>query len=219
MKYLKLLLLITTACLVSVTLTGCQAAYYSAWEKLGVEKREILVDRVEEAKDAQENAQEQFKNALTQLSELINFKGGELQSTYETLQDHYDASSASAERVSNRIAKIEDVAEALFAEWQNELEQYTNESLRRKSDQQRRNTLRRYQKLLRAMRKAESSMIPVLATLKDNVLFLKHNLNANAIGALQGELVQIQQDIDALINEMNRSIAQSNDFIQLMKHN
>ena len=214
---MKPAILFLTACFSFSLLSGCQAAYYSAWEKLGVEKREILVDRVESAKDAQEDAQAQFKDALTQLSELITFDGGDLQTTYDALQDQYDASRSSADRVTGRISKIEAVADALFSEWEMELNQYSNESLRRKSEQQLRSTVRRYQRLLRAMRQAESSMQPVLHTLKDNVLFLKHNLNASAIGALQGELTQIQQEINVLIKEMNQSIAQSNDFIQLLK--
>lgn len=200
-----------------IVLTGCQSAYYSAWEKLGVEKRDILADRVESAKSAQEEAQEQFTDALEQLSTLISFDGGQLQDTYEALKDQYESSKGSAERVGARIDSIEDVAGALFDEWENELEQYSNESLRRKSEQQLRNTQRRYQRLLKSMRKAEATMEPILATLNDNVLYLKHNLNASAIGALQGEFEQIQKEIKALIKEMNQSIAQSEEFIQLIK--
>lgn len=201
------------------SLTGCQSAYYSAWEKLGIEKRDILADRVDDAKSAQEDAQEQFADALEQLSALITFDGGELQDTYEALKDQYESSKGSAERVGARIDSIEDVAEALFTEWLDELEQYSNESLRRKSEQQLRNTQRRYQRLLKSMRKAESSMNPVLATLNDNVLYLKHNLNASAIGALQGELEQIQKEIKVLIKEMNSSIAQSEEFIEMLNTN
>lgn len=201
------------------TLAGCQSAYYSAWEKLGVEKRDILADRVESAKSAQEEAQEQFTDALEHLSTLISFHGGELQDTYEALKDQYESSKSSAERVTARIDSIEDVAEALFDEWSVELEQYNNESLRRKSEQQLRQTQRRYQRLLATMRKAEASMEPVLATLQDNVLYLKHNLNASAVGALQGEFENIKKEIEQLIKEMNNSIAQSDEFINLIKQN
>ena len=71
----------------------------------------------------------------------------------------------------------------------------------------------KYNKMVRAMRKVESSMEPVLRTLQDNVLFLKHNLNASAIGALQGELNDIERDVKTLLTDMKSAIAQSNDFI------
>ena len=67
------------------------------------------------------------------------------------------------------------------------------------------------------MRKAESKMAPVLSALKDNSLFLKHNLNAKAVGALQGEMVSIKRDVSALIKDMNLAIEQSQKFIDMLE--
>jgi hypothetical protein len=200
-----------------ICLTSCQSAYYAAWEKVGVEKRDILVDRVENAKDSQEEAQQQFSSALEQLSLLIKFDGGELQAVYDALKNEFEASEQSAIEVSERIDKVESVAEALFAEWQNELEQYSNVSLKRDSQAKLRDTQKRYKSLLVAMRKAEAKMPPVLNALRDNVLYLKHNLNANAIGALQGEFNGIKNNIGKLIIEMNKAIKESNTFIANMQ--
>lgn len=198
---------------IALVLSGCQSAYYAAWEKVGVEKRDILVDRVENAKESQQQAQQQFTSALEQLTELTNFDGGKIQAAYDDLKGEYESSQASAERVSSHIDKVEDVANALFDEWADELSQYKSEKLRRDSERKLKNTQRKYDSLLRSMRKAESKMEPVLAALNDNVLYLKHNLNAAAIGALQGEFDQIKQDIRSLLSEMNTAIEQSNTFI------
>jgi F0F1-type ATP synthase membrane subunit b/b' len=197
---------------------GCQSAYYAAWEKVGVEKRDILVDRVEDAKDSQEDAQQQFSSALDEFSQLINFHGGELQDVYEQLKDQFEASKESANTLSTRIDKVESVAEALFDEWEEELEKYTNVKLKRDSQMQLKDTQRRYTSLVRAMRKAESTMDPILSSLRDNVLYLKHNLNANAVGALQGEFNGIKKEINQLIIEMNKAISESNSFISSLKN-
>lgn len=210
---MKKLLIVATIFLLS----ACQSAYYAAWEKVGIEKRDILVDRVEDAKDSQEEAQEQFTSALDQFSQLINFDGGELQDVYESLKDQFEASEESATRVSSRIDKVEGVAEALFDEWQDELDKYSSESLRRESQRKLKDTQRRYKSLLTAMRKAEAKMKPVLTALQDNVLYLKHNLNASAIGALQGEFSSVKKEINQLVKEMNVAIEQSNAFISSMK--
>lgn len=202
-----------------ILLTGCKSAYYSAWEKMGVEKRDILVSRVESAKTTQQDAQEEFNDALTRLSSLISFEGGDLQDTYAELKDKFESSQGSAERVKAKIDSIESVAEDLFDEWNEELANYSKESLRRKSEEQLKQTQRRYKRLLTSMRRAEKSMYPVLETLEDNVLFLKHNLNASAVGALQGEFDGIKQEIEVLIKEMNQSIAQSDEFIASLKQN
>lgn len=200
-----------------IFLAGCQSAYYAAWEKVGVEKRDILVDRVEDAKESQEDAQQQFSSALDEFSQLINFNGGELQDVYKQLKDQFEVSEASASTLSNRINKVESVAEALFDEWENELEKYSNAKLKRESQKQLKDTQRRYTSLVSTMRKAESTMEPILSALRDNVLYLKHNLNANAVGALQGEFNGIKREINQLIVEMNKAISESNRFISSMK--
>jgi len=198
-------------------LTGCQTAYYSAMEKVGIHKRDILVDRVEDTRAAQDDAQEEFISALDQFRQVVNFDGGELESVYNDMQSAYDDSEAAAEAVSDNIRQVEDVAEALFEEWQQELGQYTNTKLRSQSAQALKETKARYQSLHIRLKRAEAKMQPVLAALKDNTLFLKHNLNARAIGSLKGEFGGIKRDIDRLLAEMQRSIQASDKFIREMK--
>ena len=200
----------------ALLLTGCQTAYYSAMEKVGVHKRDILVDRVEEAKESQEASQQEFQSALERLSLLINFDGGELQTVYEELNDDYESSLKAAEDVSSRINKVEDVAEALFDEWNEELAQYSNANLKRESEKKLNQTKRQFDKLLRSMRTSEKKMSPVLSALQDNVLYLKHNLNAQAISAIKGEFNNLKRDIQSLMTDMNKSIADSNKFIEQM---
>jgi hypothetical protein len=200
-----------------IAISGCQSAYYSAMEKVGKHKRDILIDRVENATDSQEEAKKEFKNALEQFSSLVNFDGGELQQQYEISNDHYHTSKVAAEEVSARINAIEDVAEALFNEWHNELEQFTNQSLKRQSQSRYNETQNRYATVIKSMRNAEKIMQPILNALKDNMLYLKHNLNARAIGELKTEYKLIEQDVERLINEMNNSINQSQTFIKSLK--
>ncbi len=198
-------------------LSGCQSAYYSAMEKVGVHKRDILVDRVEDTRTAQNEAQEEFVSALEQFRRVVDFKGGELESVYNDMQSAYDDSEAAAESVSDHIGQVEDVAEALFDEWKDELDLYSSAKLRRQSAQALSDTKARYRSLHTSLKRAEAKMQPVLSALKDNTLFLKHNLNARAIGSLKGEFGGIKRDIDRLVLEMQRSIQASDKFIKEMK--
>ena len=196
------------------TLTGCQSAYYSAMEQVGYHKRDIMVDRVEDAKQSQQDAQQEFTSALEALSALTNFDGGELETVYNQINDKYQDSEKAAQDVSDRIAAIEDVSDALFTEWQEELKLYTSTKLKRSSEQKLKETQRSYNTMLSAMKRAEDKMTPVLNTLRDNTLYLKHNLNASAIGSLQGEFASLEQDIQYAIQDMNAAIAESDKFLQ-----
>ncbi|REL25266.1 DUF2959 domain-containing protein [Thalassotalea euphylliae] len=213
---MRLLNLIKITALI-VVLQGCQSAYYSAMESFGKHKRDLLADEVENAQEAQQEAQQQFASALEQLSTMIAFDGGDLQDQFEATEAQYEASVEAADTVSKRIDNIEDVASALFEEWSDEIEQYSSAKLKRQSESQLRETQRRYQRLLSAMQRAERKMAPVLAALKDNTLYLKHNLNAKAIGALEGEYQDIKTDINSLIGEMNKAIEESEKFLSSLE--
>ncbi|MFS1918682.1 MULTISPECIES: DUF2959 domain-containing protein [unclassified Vibrio] len=195
------------------TLTGCQSAYYSAMEQVGYHKRDIMVDRVEDAKESQQDAQEEFTSALEALSSLTNFSGGDLEDMYNQINDKYQDSEKAAQNVSDRIAAIEDVSDALFEEWRSELDLYTSDSLRRSSEQKLRETQSSSKTMLSAMKRAEKKMDPVLNTLRDNTLYLKHNLNASAVGSLQGEFMSLEKDIAYAIKQMNAAIAESDKFL------
>lgn len=192
---------------------GCSDAYYGAMEKVGLHKRDIMVDRVEKARDSQEGAQEQVKSALEQFDSVVRLEETDLKKAYDRLNAEYEASEAAAEEVRDRIDAVEDVAEALFEEWEDELELYQNRELQRSSREQLRTTRTQYRRMLASMHRAEKSMTPVLRIFRDNVLFLKHNLNAQAIGSLQGEFGNLKGEIDVLIKRMNEAIASSNEFI------
>ncbi len=203
--------------LVTVLLAGCSSAYYKTMEGFGVEKRDILVDRVEDARDAQDEASEQFASALEQFRSVVAVDGGDLEATYDRLNGEYERSRDDAEAVSERIDEVESVAEDLFEEWQAELAEYSRADLRRNSETLMRDTRRRYDQMMTAMRRAERSMEPVLEAFQDQVLALKHNLNARAIGALRNELDSIERETARLIAEMQKAIDEADAFIQSMQ--
>ena len=198
-------------------LFGCESTYYKTMETMGYHKRDIMVDRVEDARDAQEEAKEQFESALEKFSSVLGFHGGNLEEKYDQLKDEYDESVIKADAVRSRIAAVENVAEDLFAEWQEELNQYSSSSLRRSSARKLRETKRKYAQLIGAMKRAERKIDPVLSAFHDQVLYLKHNLNAQAIASLQSELASIETDVARLIKEMEASIKEANEFINSME--
>ncbi len=195
---------------------GCDTVYYGTMEAFGKHKRDILVERVSDARDSQAEAKEQFKSALEEFSSVLNFDGGQLEAKYNKLNSEYEKSKTKADAVSTRIKDVKNVAKALFREWSSELDEYSSERLRRVSERKLAETEKRYEQLIGAMERAEAKIGPVLVAFGDQVLFLKHNLNAQAIASLQEELGTIENDIASLIAEMERSIEEADAFVQAM---
>lgn len=198
------------------TVPGCASTGIAIREQFGYAKREQLVDRVESARDSQDAAREQFADALEEFLAVTGADTGDLEDRYAGLKRAYERSESKAARVRERIEAVERVATALFSEWETELEQYENASLRSASRTQLIDTRTQYDGLLAAMRRAESRMDPVLRAFNDQVLFLKHNLNARAISSLRQTASGIESDVERLIEEMNRSIAEADAFIRDM---
>jgi len=203
--------------LFALLLTGCASVEYKIRESFGQHKRELLVDRVETAKESQEEAKEQFVSALEQFKSLTGFRGGDLEKKYDEVKEQCDRCAERATDVSERIAAVEDVARALFREWEGELKQYSSRTMRLDSQRKLDATKGSFVRLMEVMRNAEARMKPVLATLNDQVLYLKHNLNARAIATLGGVSAELQRDIDVLVEDMERAIDDAARFIDEMK--
>ncbi|MEZ5979086.1 MAG: DUF2959 domain-containing protein [Planctomycetota bacterium] len=199
-------------------LTGCSTPYYWTMEQFGVHKRDILVDRVEEARDAQDAAKEQFVSALDAFKAVHAFDGGDLEKLYTKLQKEYDRSEDRAAAVTDRIDSVETVSGDLFAEWRGEIGEMHDAKLRAQSEDLLHRTEERYAVLVGAMHKAEASMQPVLTSFKDHVLALKHNLNAQAVASLSGELASIESEIGALVADMEASIAEADAFLETLSN-
>ena len=212
-RFDRLALVLTLA----FSVAGCESTYYDAMEQLGIPKREILVDRVEAARDSQEDAKEQFASALEQFSSVVEYDGGDLEEIYGRLDREFERSEERAEDVRSRIEAVESVSEALFDEWEDEIGEYSSNSLRRSSERQLKDTRRRYDALVASMWRAEGRIAPVLDAFRDQVLFLKHNLNARAIASLRNELTTIEDDVAVLVAEMEQAIAESDAFISEMR--
>jgi predicted secreted protein len=200
-----------------LSLTGCTQLYYSSMKKIGKEKREILVSRILDGKEAQQDAAKEFKTALEAFQSVTGFDGGNLEKVYKNLNGHYEDADGRAKKVSDKIQSIDKVANDLFTEWSGEIAEMSNRQLKTDSERMLRDAQTRHKTLMRAMRSTESKMRPVLQVFHDQVLYLKHNLNARAITSLKKNVVEINDDVAALIKDIELSTAEADKTIASLK--
>ena len=185
-------------------------------QALWAEPRDILVDRVEDARDVQQDTSEEFKSALEKFKSVVHFDGGDLEKKFNTLSDAFERSEKAAKKIDSRVDKVVDASNTLLEEWKEELKDYNDPALRDKAALQFDRTREQASRLIAAMRKAQDKTEPVLAAFRDQVLFLKHNLNMQAITALTEETNTIETNVADLIRDMEDSIAEANAFINAM---
>jgi hypothetical protein len=199
--------------LLTLAFAGCTSFYYKTMEKLGKEKRDILVSRVKDSKKDQQQAKEQIKTTMESFQELTAFQGGSLEKSYKKLNDEYERSQGQANKLHDRINSIDQVGNDLFSEWQKEINEMGNPKLKSRSSALLRDAKDRQAIYMKSMRKTESQMTPVLNSFRDQVLFLKHNLNSKAIGSLKSTSARIDTDVTTLMQSMDASIEEADKLI------
>ncbi len=201
------------ALILLVLSAGCSSVQYSALEKVGIHKRDLLVSNVEDARDSQSETREQLVTAYEELTALIGFDGGELEARYKRLSKEVTQSQDVIDELDGHLEDIDRVSRDLFKEWESELDLYNNASLR--ADQAKKLNLSRKQfaTMRDRMQQARNRVDPVMAVLNDNVLYLKHSLNAQALDALRGQATLLEGQVDALIRDMQAAIDEAEAFI------
>lgn len=207
--YVKIILLMAAG----LFLSGCSSVYYKTMEQFGKEKRHILKSDVKDVRQSQTKAQREFQDALTTIKELYGFSGGDLEQFYKRLKTNYEDCESRANQIEKRINTVEEVAADLFKEWDAEIAQIQNPEMKASSQQSYADSKEQYQRLQKVMKDSTKGMYPVLAKLKDTMLYLKHNLNAKAVGVMGGEVDSIEQDVEKLIFDMNASVDEAEAFI------
>jgi hypothetical protein len=206
-----------SATILLAALSGCTSLYYSGMKKLGKEKREILVGRIEDGKEAQQDAAKQFKTALEAFQAATGFEGGDLEKVHNKLNSEYEHVESRVKNVHDKIESIDKVANDLFVEWNGEIAQMSNRQLRTDSERLLRDAQARHRVLMRQMKSSEAKMEPVVRVFRDQVLYLKHNLNARAISSLKKSVVEIDDDVAALIKDIELSAKEADKAIANLK--
>lgn len=203
--------------LLSLCLSSCSSIYYNTWEFLGQEKRDLLESKMESAQSSQEDASEQLKDSLEVIREKYSFKEGDLEDTYDDLSDDYDDFESRSKDLKKRIESAQEVADDLFEEWKDEAYALSNETYKENSLSKRRVTMKNFSETIASLNSVQTKMDRILKQYKDQVIYLKHNLNAKIIGKLQVELKSIMGDVSGLIKEIELSKSKTSNFISELK--
>ena len=197
----------------SVLLSGCHSTYYKAMSTLGKEKRDILVSRIKDAKKDQDQTKQKLQTTLESFQALTGFKGGTLEKSYKRLNSDYESAASQADKLHDKIQSIDQVSNDLFKEWQGEINAMDNGKLKSQDTVMLRNAKTRQSTYMRAMRRTEDQIAPVLKAFQDQVLFLKHNLNSRAIGSLKNTSAGLQSDVADLIQSIDASSQEADKLI------
>ncbi len=192
--------------------TSCEPRSYRIWEFLGWEKREILSSEVENVGENQKEIKEDFQSIYERIKTEYDYERDEIDDLYDQLKSDYEKAKNKADRIKASSKKIRQIAKALFAEWEEEAMAISNKNYRKDSLVKLRQAQARFKHLSASLHRSESQLDRVLVQLNDQVLYLKHNLNAKSLALFESEIKLVKNEIDELIKAIEKTIQYSQTF-------
>lgn len=167
---INLTLLLLTAFLAAGN--GCAQPYARSYEPFWRNRLHTLTRSATLAKEAQQAALEEFAAAQPKMDAFI--ASPETEDPYRDSRRVIARCESGATKSADRVKNVKDNAETIFDEWSRESSQYADPSLRKQSRRELDDVKARTDRLIATLESAEESMQPVLISLKDDALYLKH---------------------------------------------
>ena len=195
-----------------IFLGGCSTVYYSMWEKLGKEKRDLLISELSDTREAQGELKESLESTAQRIQKQYPFDAGQTGKAYDMLSDDYNAVKKRYEALEKQSSDVNTIARDLFKEWEREAKGMQDASLRNQSLQHLRSSKASFTKLSEEMERSIKRVEPLLKKLDDHRLFRKHLLNAKATRSLEKSLKSLEPEIESLKKDVEKSIQSVNEF-------
>ena len=205
--------IILTTIAISTALVGCKSTYYEAAETVGYERREMLTDRMQDARDSQVAAKQQLQTALYTLRRVGSVPEEEVADLHHDLETEVDRTDEQIEDLHEDIASVESVAQAMFDDWEDDLAKYESEDLRSRSRQELQETRQSYRELIGSLRETEQKLQSVIPPMKDQVLSIEHAMKAGRAPEKSDDLEEVREKISTLIEDLDDSIDRTQRFI------
>jgi hypothetical protein len=194
-------------------LGGCSTMYYAAMSQLGWERRDILVHRIEVARDSL-RATGRALDAAWRTFHAAAAADADAAVVPAHLQTAYAHTDASARDAQQHVAAVESAGRALFEAWREDVAGTEDAALRTRDAELYERARARYDSTLAAMRQALAGIPPVLDLLRDQAAFLQRDQGPAARGALRAALAAAVADAGRLQQDIGRAIIEANASVQ-----
>lgn len=205
------------AALALLTLSGCQHVYFNTMENAGIDKREIFTHRVEDARGAENQARQQLRDTLDNYRRVLLLDSSDLAQRYDLFTASQARNPVNVRALRQRVANLQDIGEAMFADWQDDLKGYRDQGLRDASAAQLDNTRTSYQRVLQQLRDTESGLNASQALFNDPQLMLRHNLTPDGTNALKNGYPAIQSQVEQQLRQMQATVDSCDAFLRQLQ--
>lgn len=195
---------------------GCQRAYYDAMEAMGTEKREILVDRTEDLRDALYAVRSEYSVAVERLATIVQPDALDAEQRFSQAEVLVDACRERSDTLQSALEQTDDIANTLFEDWIVMTREQADAGMRDASQKRLDDLRTSYRAMMRPARSAADRVLPVLRTFEAHVQHLKLHMDDASAATVRAELDRVQPDVTALMGQLEEAVQGTNSFLHTM---
>lgn len=180
-----------------------------------IEQVDELLRRIERVQAESAVAKESAHSALNELCTLVSpgFKG-DAAMAFAKFVAASDASEEQGETLRDSVEPMRDAADALFRRWTKDMEAFGNSRMRQRSQTRLDETRTSYQSIVGASQAAQIALDAFHDDLRDHATFLRHDLNANSVASLRGDVRQLREQIEGLDMRFDATVAAARAYVE-----
>lgn len=199
----------------AIVLAGCASGATT-----GQKNVDNLTKAINKLGDSIRSGKAELEAMLTAYQQVINNEDGDLLTPFKTFHSGLEKVEKARADIQKKGTDAELAADAFFAEWQNTLQKFQSEDMRKRSQERLDTTKARFAEIDKASDEAAAAYQPLMATLKDHDLYLSNDLNAEAVKTLSKDAKDIKMNgdtVNKLIDGVLDFIDKYNEKVAMVK--
>jgi methyl-accepting chemotaxis protein len=200
--------LITGAGALALLLAGCTST--------GATEGQKSLDRLSKAinnlADAVEKGKTEMQETLAAYDNVVNNKDGDLLTPFKRFHSGLEKIEKRREEMKKRADEVKAAATPYFAQWKADLEKFSSEDMKKRSQERMEKTKERYQRIHKTAEEARAAYEPLMATLRDHDLYLSNDLNPESASSLQKDAEKAKKNADTVYEIMDRILKGADEY-------
>jgi hypothetical protein len=183
----------------------------------GVKQTEKLLKQAGETVKAVSEGRAQVQKTLDTYNSLVQGKAEDPKKAYKNLQKEMERCDDRVADVQRKRDEMQVEADKYFGDWNSSLAGISDPGLRKQSEDRLSKARAQYDGILEATEAAGADFKPFMTSLKDQVVYLGHDLNPAALKSLAGTASKLNGDATALFGKIDGAVSKANSYITAFK--
>jgi hypothetical protein len=204
------------SCAVALAALGL-ATLATAQSNEGVKQTERLIKASGNTVKAIGETKVQLMKTMDVYNALMADDATDRKKLYKSVQKEMDNTEKRRMKITEEAAKMKSEADTLFAQWAESAAAIENPDLRKRSEDRLEATKASYAEIEAVGQKAADLYPPFMKDLQDQITYLGHDLNAEAVASLKPEVAKLNEKAQALVRSLDDTIGTANQKISALR--